>query len=245
MNETNNAITLSSITVKRLAKDVREIMKNPLNDNGIHYIHNESDMLRGQALIIGPTDTPYERGYYFFDFYFPHDYPHNPPTIKYRTNDSTTRFNPNLYKCGKVCVSILNTWHGEQWTGCQTISSVLLTLCTLLNDTPLLNEPGVTQKHRDYNIYNEIITYKNFDVAIIGMIENQYIKTKFTELYKVICCNFVENYHNIIKLLNRKKTDNKHLTTTLYKMDVFIDYKNIEVKMNELYQTLSNNYIKP
>ena len=77
------------------------------------------------------------------------------------------------------------------------------------------------------------------------MIENQYIKTKFTELYKVICCNFVENYHNIIKLLNRKKTDNKHLTTTLYKMDVFIDYKNIEVKMNKLYQTLSNNYIKP
>ena len=62
MNETNNSITLSSITVKRLAKDVREIMKNPLNDNGIHYIHNESDMLRGQALIIGPTDTPYEKG---------------------------------------------------------------------------------------------------------------------------------------------------------------------------------------
>ena len=135
-SKNENTVTLSSTTVKRLAKDVREIMKNPLTANGIHYVHSDSDMLRGQALIIGPSDTPYEQGYYFFDFYFPSDYPHNPPTVKYRTNDTVTRFNPNLYKCGKVCVSVLNTWHGEQWTGCQTISSVLLTLCTVLNTHP-------------------------------------------------------------------------------------------------------------
>lgn len=55
---------------------------------------------------------------------------------------------PNMYKNRKVCVSILNTWRGEQWSGCQTIKSVLLTLMSLLDSKPLLNEPGITEKIR-------------------------------------------------------------------------------------------------
>ena len=49
-------------------------------------------------------------------------------TLNYLTNDGKTRFNPNLYRNGKVCISLLNTWKGEQWTSCQTIESILLSL---------------------------------------------------------------------------------------------------------------------
>ena len=84
-------------------------------------------MLVGYALIIGPKDTPYAYGNFLFKFLFPYDYPHTPPKVTYHTNDGYTRFNPNLYKSGKVCISLLNTWKGEQWTGCQTIKSILLT----------------------------------------------------------------------------------------------------------------------
>lgn len=34
------------------------------------------------------------------------------------TGRHTVRFNPNLYNDGKVCLSVLNTWHGrpeEKW----------------------------------------------------------------------------------------------------------------------------------
>lgn len=34
------------------------------------------------------------------------------------TGRNTVRFNPNLYNDGKVCLSVLNTWHGrpeEKW----------------------------------------------------------------------------------------------------------------------------------
>ena len=34
------------------------------------------------------------------------------------TGNRTVRFNPNLYNDGKVCLSVLNTWHGrpeEKW----------------------------------------------------------------------------------------------------------------------------------
>ena len=31
------------------------------------------------------------------------------------TGDGMVRFNPNLYSDGKVCLSLLGTWHGEGW----------------------------------------------------------------------------------------------------------------------------------
>lgn len=57
------------------------------------------------------------------------------------------RLNPNLYQCGKVCLSLLNTWTGsksEQWTpGKSTILQVLLSIQALvLNAKPFFNEPG-------------------------------------------------------------------------------------------------------
>jgi ubiquitin-conjugating enzyme E2 Z len=158
--------------LRRIISDIKEIKKNPLTAHGIYYEHDETDMLKGRALIIGPADTPYADGFYLFTFQFPANYPHAPPKVEFCTSDGVTRFNPNLYRTGKVCLSILNTWKGEQWSGCQTISSVLLALCTVLNDEPLLNEPGITKSHRDYEAYNEIIRYKNIEVAILGMLRS-------------------------------------------------------------------------
>ena len=158
--------------LRRIISDIKELRKNPLTAHGIYYEHDETDMLKGRALIIGPADTPYADGFYLFTFQFPSNYPHAPPKVEFCTSDGITRFNPNLYRTGKVCLSILNTWKGEQWSGCQTISSVLLALCTILNDEPLLNEPGITKSHRDYEGYNEIIRYKNIEVAIFGMLES-------------------------------------------------------------------------
>ena len=46
----NNVV--SKDTVKRLLKDVKQIIQNPLNEHGIYYIHDDTDMLKGYALII-------------------------------------------------------------------------------------------------------------------------------------------------------------------------------------------------
>jgi len=54
---------------------------------------------------------------------FPEDYPSSAPHIVFlTTNGGKTRFNPNLYSDGKVCLSILGTWRGEsgeQWSSVQ------------------------------------------------------------------------------------------------------------------------------
>ena len=140
--------------LRRLVKDVSNIIKSPLTEQGIYYSHSEDNLLEGHALIFGPEDTIYANGCYFFKFSYPTDYPFTPPKVTYLTNNGSTRFNPNLYRNGKVCISLLNTWKGEQWTSCQTISTILLTLTTLFHNKPLLNEPGISEQHKHFTQYN-------------------------------------------------------------------------------------------
>ena len=231
--------TISKETVSRLLKDVKHIFKNPLTENGIYYIHDDSDMMKGYALIIGPSDTPYFGGNYFFEISYPTDYPHSPPKIKYCTNGNEVRFNPNLYNCGKVCISLLNTWRGEQWTSCQTISTVLLTLCTLLCKDPLLNEPGVIKGHNDMKAYDEIIQYSNLDIAISDIItKKQGIFMPFFEyFYPFVKENFIKNYDKLLCFAeNKYNTDfkeNQTLRTGFYSMNININYKKVIEKLKE------------
>jgi ubiquitin-conjugating enzyme E2 Z len=235
----SNFITKESIS--RLLSDVKQIIKNPLSENGIYYVHDDTDMLKGYALIIGPEDTPYFGGYYFFEFKFPNDYPHSPPRVTYCTNGNNIRFNPNLYKCGKVCVSLLNTWTGEQWTSCQTISTVLLTLCTLLCKNPLLNEPGVNEKHRELDNYTKIIEYSNIDIAICDIMnkKNGLLLSFFEHFDETINDNFIKNADKILEFINGKILENcKNVPINIqggfYNMSVKIDYVNLKKRVLQI-----------
>lgn len=234
-------ITISKSAIKRLLLDVKEIIKNPLETNGIYYKHDSTDMLKGTAMIIGPQDTPYQYGYYLFKFKFPSNYPFAPPKVEYMTNDGRTRFNPNLYRNGKVCVSILNTWSGDQWTGCQTISSVLLTLCTLLNDNPLLNEPGIHSTNKNIIPYNNILRYKNFEHAIYKIITKK--MEVFSHFYPIIIELFLKNYNSILEKINeyKKKCDKCTLNTNIYRMETYIDYDTLIQNLKKLFNTLNSN----
>ena len=70
-----------------------------------------------------------------------------------------------------VCLSILNTWKGEGWTSCQSIYSILMTLQSILKENPLTNEPGFNEFHVNVANYNNVITYKNFEFAILKIVK--------------------------------------------------------------------------
>lgn len=239
-NLKNNPVVISKDTMNRLIKDVKEITQHPLSDNSIYYSHDEENMLKGYAMIIGPSDTPYFGGYYFFELNFPVNYPYSPPHIIYCTNAEKIRFNPNLYVNGKVCLSLLNTWKGEQWTSCQTISSILLTICTILIKNPLLNEPGINDHHHDFEKYNKIIQYKNIDIAILQILQKKI--GVFLDQFKVFDSEIKDNFKkNAIKIRDyleeKKSTESESilLTTGLYNMNVKIDW-------NELYEKFMISY---
>ncbi|KAL6624721.1 hypothetical protein ACP70R_032042 [Stipagrostis hirtigluma subsp. patula] len=113
---------------------------------GLIYVRvseNRMDLLR--AVMIGPQGTPYHDGLFFFDAQFPPSYPAIPPLVYYHSGG--LRLNPNLYACGKVCLSLLGTWEGyscEKWNPAQsTMLQVLVSIQALvLNEKPYFNEPG-------------------------------------------------------------------------------------------------------
>lgn len=227
-------------TIQRLLKDVKQIIRHPLTDNGIYYSHDEEDMLKGYAMIIGPADTPYFGGYYFFKFDYPCDYPFSPPHVTYMTNDGHTRFNPNLYKCGKVCVSILNTWTGDKWSSCQTINSVLLTLCSLLNEAPLENEPGHTKTSKEFIPYQRSIEFSNINFAICDIINlhKQKIPYPFTMFYPFMKDCFLRNYDKILEFVESRRQggDVKTHIVSIYSMNTVTDYNKLKEKLIETKQ---------
>lgn len=230
---------ISKETAARLIKDIKYIMQNPLTDQGIYYVHNDTDMLKGYAMIVGPSETPYFGGFYFFEFTFPTDYPHSPPNVKYCTNSNNIRFNPNLYVNGKVCVSLLNTWRGDQWTSCQSISTILLTLCTLLCNNPILNEPGISINHKDVHNYNEIIEFSNINIAICNIVQkNKDVYLPFFDLfYPYVKELFDKNYEQIVEFVkNKLKINNSEYikSVDIYCMNVVINYNYILNKLSNI-----------
>ena len=155
--------------MKRLAQEAATLTTSlPLSSSSSVFVRCDTDRLdMMKVLITGPADTPYANGCFEFDVYFPPDYPQSPMQVHLATTGRhTVRFNPNLYNDGKVCLSVLNTWHGrpeEKWNPhTSSLLQVLVSIQSLiLVSEPYFNEPGYersrgtpsgNQNSRDYDV---------------------------------------------------------------------------------------------
>jgi ubiquitin-conjugating enzyme E2 Z len=155
--------------LKRIRSDVRYLNKEPLL--GIYCVPDEDYSTVLHALIVGPFDTPYEGGFFYFLIDCPDTYPHVPPKVTLMTTGGgRVRFNPNLYANGKVCLSILGTWSGPGWAPVLSLASVLLSIQSLMNEKPYHNEPGYEGINIvDCNNYLECIRHETIRVAVCEM----------------------------------------------------------------------------
>ena len=234
VEDKNETIVISRETVRRLLKDVRELIKNPLDDEGIYYKHDETEILKGYAYICGPKDSVYFGGNYFYEFKFPYDYPHRPPKVTFMNmggKDGQTRFHPNMYKNGKMCLSLLNTWKGDQWTGCQSIRTILLTILSILDNGPLLHEPGFSELSVDFNPYNKIISFKNMEYSVCYILQNKANNLKaLKEMFEEDINKQYKKNKDLIKELiesNVKSEDDIYIRTGIYNLKVEINWNNI------------------
>ena len=213
---------LSTKAVKRILQDIENISKDDIRSQGIFYEFDESNISQGTALVIGPSDTPYEGGFYFFSVKFPPNYPFDPPAMSTLTQDGFTRFNPNMYREGKVCLSLLNTWHvGDKWSGCQSLSSVFLSILTsVLVPDPVFNEPGFEGKegHKEQSaVYNRMILHANLQTAVIDMIKNPPPFAK--PFYSHMVESFLKNRTKLNDLaVSMVDFDNKTETMSFFRM---------------------------
>lgn len=149
--------TLRPEVIRRIAMDIRSVVKSPPDQT--YLITDPYSIGTVYVMIIGPHDTPYHCVPLFYKFEFPSNYPFAPPKATFLTQlpGNNIRLHPNYYKNGKCCLSILNTWRGENWTGCQTLTSVLTTMMMTLTEYPLENEPGLNGRSHQGLLYRSIL----------------------------------------------------------------------------------------
>jgi len=218
-------VVIPKETITRLLKDIRDVMTDKTIDEcGIMYRHSETDILTGFACIVGPSDSLYFGGYYYFMFKFPTNYPHSPPIVSFLTNTNNVRFHPNFYQNQKVCVSIVNTWRGEQWTGCQNIQTILLTFQSLLDKEPLFHEPGIRAQHTDFIPYHQIVEYYNYSYACLTLLTELPTRVSIDQAFVPVFEEFMRRHFQKHKsrireiLVERAKTFplKKTVSITLY-----------------------------
>jgi len=114
------------------------------------YVRGFEDRIDLYSVMMkGPKGTPYEDALFFFDVQLSSDYPRTAPKVNFihYAGQARHRLNPNLYIEGKVCLSILGTWHGngcENWDpNNSNLFQVLVSIQGLvLVSEPYYNEPG-------------------------------------------------------------------------------------------------------
>lgn len=187
MANTNGAIA-------RITKEIAQVQRG--NDLSLAVAVKDSDVRNIRALIIGPPETPYEYGFFEFECKMSKEYPIKSPHVRaLTTNGGRTRFNPNIYAEGKVCLSILGTWRGyvrgdarrrtftdcsdsepgEQWSSAQGLESVLLSIQSLMSSNPYENEPGFEAHKKDQprpKAYAEKIRHETIRISIVERLEN-------------------------------------------------------------------------
>lgn len=184
---------------KRVSKELLDITNDPIP--GVYVDCDKFDLIH--VLMCGPEDTPYENGFFYFQFEMPVEYPLVPPKVKFMTTDGMIRFNPNLYSCGKVCLSILGTWSGPGWTPIMSIRTVILSLLGLVFvDNPIKNEPSYENvKINDSRAISAInyVRFNTINYACLGFINNETnAPQKFVEIARTI---FIQKYDKILKTI--------------------------------------------
>jgi len=123
------------MALKRISRELARLNEEPLPDCTAGPV-KEHNMYNWKATIRGPKDTPYHGGTFELAVVFPSDYPFKPPKVAFRT----LIYHPNINKNGGICLDILK----DQWSPALTITKVLLSIISLLND-PNPDDPLVPE----------------------------------------------------------------------------------------------------
>lgn len=132
----------------RLRKELRELQASPPANCSAGPVGD--NLLKWQATIMGPADSPYEGGLFYLSVAFPPDYPFRPPHVAFKTKI----FHCNVNSTGAICLDILK----DKWSPALTLSKVLLSICSLMDD-PNPDDPLSVEAAdlflKDKNVYND------------------------------------------------------------------------------------------
>lgn len=215
--------------IKRIMNiDIRRLKESKLDEQGIYIEFDENDITTANVMVVGPKDSLYEGGYLFFTVKFPSNYPFSPPHVKYHSN-SNVRIHPNIYVNGKVCLSILGTWSGPEWTAAMDISNIFITIQSLLDTNPLKHEPGYDTSDRYnnlYNRYNRVIQYNTIHSLVFRRLDNDL--GEFNIFRNTINKTYISNKIFLSDKIQKNIDEECNISVPLYHINECISYKKLD-----------------
>jgi ubiquitin-protein ligase len=230
------------IGLKRLTNEITKLTTEKtikeLEDSGIFIILNEDNIREVHFVIFGAENTPYQYCPLFFKLDIPNTYPHTPPHGTFITTNGKTRFNPNLYVNGKICLSILGTWQGPGWSSALGIQSVINSIQGLImNETPLINEPSYENTTLDKKLaYNYYVEYYSISYALCEQLKNIENHSPFDTIKDKLKSYFLKYVDKLITRLDKLiETNQMKLVSCNYvNINETYDYIKLKQKVMEL-----------
>jgi len=122
---------MSTPARRRLMRDFKRLQQDP--PSGVSAVPTNNNIMLWNAVIFGPSDTPFEDGTFRLTIEFTEEYPNKPPTVKFVSK----MFHPNVYSDGSLCLDILQ----NRWSPTYDVSAILTSIQSLL-DEPNPNSPA-------------------------------------------------------------------------------------------------------
>ncbi|EZA55988.1 ubiquitin-conjugating enzyme E2 S isoform X1 [Ooceraea biroi] len=144
----SNVENLSPQIIRQVAKEMAELVAQP--PEGIRVILNDADVTDIQAVIEGPSGTPYANGFFRVKLALGKYFPQEPPKAYFLTKI----FHPNVAKNGEICVSTLK----KDWKPDLGIQHILLAVKCLLivpNPESALNPEAGRLLFENHDEYSE------------------------------------------------------------------------------------------
>ncbi|KAL1458865.1 hypothetical protein MTO96_043405 [Rhipicephalus appendiculatus] len=148
--------------VLRIKRDITEFNADP--PPGIFIAPDENDITNITAIVMGAPGTPHEDGFFQFNVECTNRYPLEPPKVRFLTTDAgRAQFNPHISKSGYICLNTLSTYGA--WSPAQSIGSLLVSIQSLLCDTPTFFVQGSSER------YESVIQHETIRVAVCDTVE--------------------------------------------------------------------------
>jgi ubiquitin-conjugating enzyme E2 Z len=223
-------------------REARDSVNLSLEEAGILIRFDPADIRTAYVCLVGPEETPYEHCFFLFKFVLAYNHPISPPTATYLTNNGTTRFHPNLYVDGKVCLSILNTWQGPAWLPA-TLDCVVRTIrTTVLNDTPLRCEPGYEGNTiKSIAPYSLFVEFHSLDFSLTQAIRNP--PDGFSEFQPHFTKYFIDHMDFYMAKLEwlAAKGEGSAIRHPYQSSSVIAHYRNTITKLKQMYTELAGS----
>lgn len=183
-------------------------LNDSLSDNIRVYASESSPNILKVVMFIENDECPYFGGSYLFDVFIPSNYPDVNPQVKFLTTGrGTVRFNPNLYNCGKVCLSLLGTWQGEPWDPktsnlTQVLNSILFLIFT---KDPYFNEPGYARNaamNQASKTYDAEVLLNSIEFAMADYFKSENV-TGSTQILQDIREYYINHWSNLEPIISQ------------------------------------------